>query len=107
MKKQTYLLGVVLFISFFLSCKHHEKKVDQDYIRPVIKENFIPFVYGIDISHHQNNEIDFISKTSDSLSFVICKATEGVTYTEPPIFKELENNRSTRFYKRCVSLLSF
>ncbi|MFT7250898.1 MAG: lysozyme, partial [Flavobacterium sp.] len=44
-------------------------------------------VYGIDISHHQNNDIDSISKSTDSLSFVICKATEGVTYTDPLFLK--------------------
>jgi|TARA_B110000908_G_scaffold156525_1_gene195773 lysozyme len=99
MKKQTYLLGVVLFISFFLSCKHHEKKVDQSYIRPVIKENLIPFVYGIDISHHQNNEIDFISKTLDSLSFVICKATEGVTYTDPLFLKNWKTIKARGFIR--------
>jgi lysozyme len=82
MKKQTCLLGVVLFISFFLSCKHQEKKVDQYHKSPTIKESLTPFVYGIDISHRQNNKIDCISKALDSLSFVICKATEGVTYTD-------------------------
>ncbi len=99
MKKQTCLLGVVLFISFFLSCKNHEKKNHQDYLQPVIKENFISFVYGIDISHHQNNEIDFISKTLDSLSFVICKATEGVTYTDPRFLKNWKTIKKRGFLR--------
>ncbi|MET0394981.1 MAG: GH25 family lysozyme, partial [Chitinophagaceae bacterium] len=38
--------------------------------------------YGIDISKYQGNIVsDIISK--DALSFVICKATEGETYTDP------------------------
>ena len=43
----------------------------------------VNFVYGIDISKYQGDEIDFLSKKADSLSFVICKATEGITYTDP------------------------
>lgn len=39
-------------------------------------------VYGIDISHYQGNEIDFFDKQKDSLTFIICKATEGITGTD-------------------------
>lgn len=38
---------------------------------------------GIDIAKFQGDEIDFLNKRADDLSFVICKATEGVTYTDP------------------------
>jgi lysozyme len=99
MKKQTHLLGVVLFVYFFLSCKHQEKKGERDHKPSGIKENFIPFVYGIDISHHQNNEIDYISKTLDSLSFVICKATEGVTYTDPLFSKNWKTIKARGFIR--------
>ncbi|WP_281322284.1 GH25 family lysozyme [Flavobacterium aestivum] len=40
-------------------------------------------VYGIDISKYQGNEINQLNKQTDPLTFVICKATEGVTYTDP------------------------
>ncbi|MFD0963120.1 GH25 family lysozyme [Pseudofulvibacter geojedonensis] len=43
----------------------------------------VKFVYGIDVSKYQGDEIGFLSKKSDSLSFVICKATEGITYIDP------------------------
>lgn len=43
----------------------------------------LPFVYGIDISKYQGDEIDFISRKQDTLSFVICKATEGLTILDP------------------------
>lgn len=39
--------------------------------------------YGIDISQFQGNEIEFLDKQKDQLAFVICKATEGITYTDP------------------------
>jgi len=47
--------------------------------------------YGIDISKFQGNEIDFLNLKKDSLTFVICKATEGITYTDP----EFANNWKT------------
>lgn len=49
----------------------------------VTKGEEVTFVYGIDISKYQGDEIDFLHKKTDSLSFVICKATEGITYTDP------------------------
>ncbi|MEN2399207.1 GH25 family lysozyme [Flavobacterium sp. MC2016-06] len=39
-------------------------------------------VYGIDISKYQGNEINFLNKQVDNLTFIICKATEGITYTD-------------------------
>jgi lysozyme len=39
-------------------------------------------VFGIDISRYQGNEINFLNKQIDKLSFIICKATEGITYTD-------------------------
>ena len=43
----------------------------------------LPTAYGIDISKYQGDEIDFIEKKQDTLTFVICKATEGITTTDP------------------------
>lgn len=39
-------------------------------------------VFGIDISRYQGNEINFLNKQVDQLTFIICKATEGITYTD-------------------------
>jgi lysozyme len=44
--------------------------------------------HGIDISHYNGDaaaEID----GADSITFIICKATEGVTYTDPDFFKNM------------------
>ena len=41
------------------------------------------FVTGIDISKYQGDEIDFITKKKDTLSFIICKATEGCSEKDP------------------------
>jgi lysozyme len=38
--------------------------------------------YGIDISHYQGNIMDKLS-SKDSIEFVFCKATQGITYTDP------------------------
>ena len=43
--------------------------------------------YGIDLSKFQGNEIDYLNKQKDNLSFIFCKATEGVTYTDPDFTK--------------------
>lgn len=36
------------------------------------------YVYGLDISHYNGDEADFLKRRTDSVAFVICKATEGV-----------------------------
>ena len=41
------------------------------------------FTYGIDISKYQGDEIELMNKATDSLNFVICRSTEGITYTDP------------------------
>lgn len=40
------------------------------------------FVYGIDISSHQGNEAETLDKKKDSITFVICRATDGITFTD-------------------------
>lgn len=42
-----------------------------------------PVISGIDISHYQGDEIDYLNKKGNQLTFIICKATEGVTVTDP------------------------
>ena len=41
------------------------------------------FISGLDLSRHQKREIDWLKTHSEQLSFVICKATEGITYQDP------------------------
>ncbi len=38
---------------------------------------------GIDISSHQGNEVETLNKNADDLSFVICRATDGITWQDP------------------------
>lgn len=40
-------------------------------------------LYGIDISAYQGDEIDLLNNKQDTLSFIICRATLGVTVTDP------------------------
>ena len=40
-------------------------------------------LYGIDISVYQGDEIDFLDRKQDTLTFIICKATLGETETDP------------------------
>lgn len=39
--------------------------------------------FGIDISSYQGNEIDDLEKSRDSIDFIICKATQGVSFIDP------------------------
>jgi lysozyme len=41
-----------------------------------------PYTYGIDISSHQGQEIELMDKHADSLTFVICRATDGITFVD-------------------------
>lgn len=47
-----------------------------------VKGDEAPFLYGVDISSYQGDEIDFLNKQQDTLSFVICRATLGITVTD-------------------------
>lgn len=47
-----------------------------------IQNNASVVHYGIDISHYQGNLIDELT-AKDSVTFVICKATQGTGYVDP------------------------
>jgi len=98
MKTANYPI-LLLFIFIVYGCNSQsEKKTENN--PSMQKENPIPdkkettdtlqskYLYGIDISKYQGNEVANINFNNDSLSFVICKATEGITYTDP----DFENN---------------
>lgn len=93
-------------ITFFCSCiteEQDEKTTSSDTTAAVLNDttsktlaNAAPaaqagFVYGIDISKYQGDEIDFLNKKQDTLTFVICKATQGLTITDP----DFNNNWKT------------
>jgi lysozyme len=56
-------------------------------------------VYGIDISKYQGNEINQLNKQTDPLTFIICKATEGVTYTDPDFSSNWLNIQSKGYVR--------
>ena len=98
-RKQIYYISTILLITFFFSYKY-EKKENNNYNKPlVIEQKSKLFVYGIDLSHYQGNEIDSIIKSKDSLDFIICKATEGVTYIDPKFFKNWETIKEHEFLR--------
>lgn len=98
---------LLLFISitFFCSCitEEQDEKTSSatDTIVPVdtVKKVILTqrpttaegFVYGIDISKYQGDEIDFLNRKQDTLTFVICKATQGLTISDP----DFSNNWKT------------
>ena len=90
-RNYSYLIAlvVILLTGAFSSCtsenstEENDKKTltttDTTETTQIVEKSPL---HGIDISRHQNTEIDRITAV-DSLSFIICKATEGVTYTDP------------------------
>ena len=80
--KANYLL-LVLGAVLILNCKQQKKETVDIKEPALIEKESKQYIYGIDISDHQNNLIDSINKQKDSLGFIICKATEGITYTDP------------------------
>lgn len=83
-----------LFISFlFTNCgiptESGEKNEVTDSTNQAVAEiipeveKTIEFLYGIDISKYQGDESAILDTKKDSLSFVICRATQGFTYVDP------------------------
>jgi lysozyme len=72
MRLKHFLFSFVLVIGVFIcfSAMPETKNTDST-------------ISGIDISHFQDDEIDYLNKKGSQLDFVICKATEGLTYTDP------------------------
>jgi lysozyme len=86
MKIKHFLL---LILGFTLLCSCNTKppkETNPNNKKEVLKSLKIteaPFVYGIDISSYQGNEIEVINAHQNSLGFVICKATQGAYGTDP------------------------
>lgn len=68
--------------------KNTEVSKDKDDSTANKESDAVKYIYGIDISKYQGDEVDLMSKNKDSLKFIICKATEGITYTDP----DFDNN---------------
>lgn len=56
-------------------------------------------VYGIDISKYQGDEMDLLNKSEDSLSFVICRSSQGITYTDPNFSKNWKEIKEKGFIR--------
>ena len=112
---KTTLLALLTLIGIaFISCKPEVKNVDdptnandtdstktpketpKPEIEPVVEKSI---TYGIDISKYQGDEMDLMKKATDSLSFIICRSTEGVTYTDAK-FKSNWNTAKEKGYIR-------
>ncbi len=70
LKHYLFLVGIILTMGICLSAMPERQNTDTS-------------ISGIDISHFQGDEIDYLNKKGSQLDFVICKATEGLTYTDP------------------------
>ncbi|BBN83860.1 hypothetical protein PA25_38450 [Pseudoalteromonas sp. A25] len=71
--------------------------------RPVLFDVFVPLksssefslgTHGIDVSHDQG-EVDWQQVAQSGIEFVYLKATDGITYTDPKYFYNLEALQAT------------
>lgn len=108
MKK--YLTPVILMATLLVSCvteEQDEKTASTDTVAtsatdtPSVQATApeAAYVYGIDISKYQGDEIDFLDKKQDSITFVICKATQGLTITDPDFANNWNTIRSKGFLR--------
>lgn len=103
-----YFIRILLLIGIITlyTCQSRPANSDVNNSNSKTSKIYPTPIYGIDISKYQGDEIDLINSQKDSLAFVICKATEGVTYTDPKFrynWEEILNNKFIRgayhFYK--------
>ena len=97
-------ISLLLILVAFLSCQPKDvaKKKNNIAQNEEIQTIISPIksiAYGIDISKYQGDEVDLLRKKKDSLSFVICKATEGITYTDPKFRQNWQLITSEDFIK--------
>lgn len=107
MKTHRYLLFSSLICSLF-ACLSVSKFPLKESINPTNLQKIDSLVFGIDISHYQGEEIDYLSTKSDQLTFVICKATEGETVIDPDfnnnwaMIKQMKVTRGAYHFYHCA-----
>lgn len=101
LKTAILFVSLLIFNGFSCSSKQEDKSSDTTEEVSVTDEtknenletstkpedNEASFVFGIDLSKYQGDEVSLLNENRTNLHFVICKATEGVTYTDPDFNK--------------------
>lgn len=94
---------LIIFCCLLFSCKEQTKSTQKEKIITIssnkTETKLQLSVRGIDFSHFQNNEIDSINKDESGLSFIIFKATEGVTYLDPKFYQNWKTAQKKSFIK--------
>ncbi len=82
---------ILTCMSLFYACADSSKQKEatptttektEEPTKEKIVENTKP-AFGIDISFYQGDEIDDLEKSRDSIDFIICKATQGISMIDP------------------------
>ena len=94
-----HFLYLISICTMALSCDQHKKEASNANESKTMEREPTVLVYGIDISHHQDDEVDAIDKQRDGLDFIICKATEGVTYVDPKFSQNWKMSRRRSFIR--------
>ncbi len=87
--KHITIFGTILFVCLLTACgttpsnnSDTTEPTNTNTTKKEATEDLPRKYYGIDISQYQGNEMQEIGP-EDSLTFIICKATEGITYVDP------------------------
>lgn len=87
---------LITFVSFALICCNPAPNSIESQSNAGTKA-----AYGIDISEYQGGLIDFLNNKTDSLDFIICKATEGVTIQDTAFNSNWNLIKSKGFIPGC------
>lgn len=105
----TRILFSLLIAGSFVACNtNHTSTTENTAVEnteaveptPVTKDT-TSSICGIDISKYQGDEIDCLNKNQVQLTFVICKATEGITYTDPDFKNNWRLTQQKGFVRGC------
>lgn len=76
------------------------KKTDTVAAEPVAAPEPVKTIYGVDLSQWNGDEVAEIGP-EDSLTFIICKATEGIGYKDPDFKTNMNTIRSKNAVSGC------
>ena len=96
MKKTLLCLTFITLTTINLTLSKNKKPLKNNSPKT---SQVIPLTYGIDISRYQGEEMKFLDVKKDQLTFVICKATQGLAHIDPKFAYNWEEIKKKGFIR--------
>ncbi|MBC8053123.1 MAG: hypothetical protein H7Y13_08660 [Sphingobacteriaceae bacterium] len=96
MKKTLLSLMFLTLTVINLSISRDKKPPNNGFVKMI---PVTALTYGIDISRYQGEEMKFLDAKKDKLTFVICKATQGLAHIDPEFSYNWEEIRKKGFIR--------